>query len=408
MACGKPVCLIALLATFMVSLASAGAAEPDREVLRAMRDQALDLAHRTRTAAPPDWLRVPADTQAHAAGETAGRAAADLLREQVDQGQPEACAALGAECAPPDAAQPAPLAETLTLLVSRSLGESTLRAIFATAATQGVRVVFRGVAEGEPLMDFVREVHTLLQGLDPVPLVELDPTPFRETGAGSVPLLVLSGPDGEIARVGGITSAAWLKDQVRAGHQGDLGTRGPVEAIAEPDMIEEIARRIQTLDMDALRERAVTGFWKQARFEHLPAADRPRERLLDPTVQAKADIRHPDGRLLVRAGETLNPLERMVFSQRLVVFDATVAAQVAQARELGEAEGVGRTLYLATRFDRAAGWDGFQAVEDGLDAQVYLLTPDLRARFALERVPSTVEARGGRFVVREYPAERPE
>ena len=160
--------------------------------------------------------------------------------------------------------------------------------------------------------------------------------------------------------------------------------------------------------MDALRERAVTGFWKQARFEHLPAADRPRERLLDPTVQAKADIRHPDGRLIVRAGETLNPLERMTFSRRLVVFDATIPAQVAQARALGDAPGSGQALYLATRFERERGWDGFQAVEDGLDAPVYLLTPDLRARFALERVPSTVEARDGRFVVREYPAERAE
>jgi conjugal transfer pilus assembly protein TraW len=408
MACGKPVCLIALLATFVVSLASAGAAEPDRDALRAMRDQAQAIQERTQAAEPPDWLRTPTQAPAHAAGEAAGRQAGQRLREQVDQGQPEACAALGAECAPPDAAQPAPLGETLTLLVSRSLGESTLRAIFATAATEGVRVVFRGVAEGEPLMGFVREIHTLLQGLDSVPLVELDPTPFRETAAASVPLLVLSGPDGEIARVSGITSAAWLKDQVRAGHQGDLGTRGPVEAIAEPDMIEEIARRIQTLDMDALRERAVTGFWKQARFEHLPAADRPRERLLDPTVQAKADIRHPDGRLIVRAGETLNPLERMTFSRRLVMFDATIPAQVAQARALGDAPGSGQALYLATRFERERGWDGFQAVEDGLDAPVYLLTPDLRARFALERVPSTVEARDGRFVVREYPAERAE
>jgi conjugal transfer pilus assembly protein TraW len=407
MACGKPGWLLAVLAVLVMASALARATEPDPEVLRAMRDQTQAIQERTQAAEPPDWLRTPSEAPAHAAGEAAGREAGERLRVQVDQGQPEACAALEAECAPPDAAQPAPPGETLTLLVSRSLGEAALRAIFATAATEGVLVVFRGVAEGEPLMGFVREVHALLQGLDPVPLVELDPTPFRETGAASVPLLVLSGPDGEIARVGGITSAAWLKDQVRAGHQGDLGTRGPVEVIAEPDMIEEIARRIRTLDMDALRERAMTGFWKQARFEHLPAADRPRERLLDPTVQAKADIRHPDGRLVVRSGETLNPLERMAFTRRLVVFDATVPAQVAQARALGDAPGSGQALYLATRFEHERGWAGFQAVEDVLDAPVYLLTPDLRARFALERVPSTVEARDGRFAVREYPPERP-
>ena len=406
MVSGKSALLPAVLTVLAMASALAGVTEPDREALRAMRDQAQAIGERAEAAALPSWLRAPTEAPAHAAGEAAGREAGERLREQVDQGQPEACAALGAECVPPDAAQPAPPGETLTLLVSRSLGEAALRAIFATAAAEGVRVVFRGVAEGEPLMGFVRETHTLLQGLDPVPLVEIDPTPFRETGAEVVPVLVLSGPDGQIARVSGITSAAWLKEQVRAGQGGDLGVRGPVEPIAEPDMIAEIHRRIQTLDMDTLRARAIKRFWQQARFEHLPAADRPRERLIDPTIQAKADIRHPDGRILVRAGETVNPLDRMPFSMRLVVFDATLPEQVAQARALGDGPGSGKVLYLATRFDRSAGWDGFQAVEDTLDAPVYLLTPDLRARFALERVPSTVEARAGRFVVREYPPER--
>jgi conjugal transfer pilus assembly protein TraW len=170
-------------------------------------------------------------------------------------------------------------------------------------------------------------------------------------------------------------------------------------------MIAEIARRIRALDMNALRERAIQSFWSRAKFEHLPAADRERERLIDPTLQAKADIRHPDGRLIVRAGETVNPLERMHFSHRLVVFDATSPAQVAKARALGEAQGSLHPLYLATGFDRTRGWDGFRAIEDALDEPVYLLTPDLRDRFALERVPATVEARDGRFVVREYPPE---
>ena len=142
------------------------------------------------------------------------------------------------------------------------------------AAHEGVRVVFRGVAEGEGMMAFVRRVHGLIQGLDPVPSVEIDPTPFRQIGATVVPVLVLDGPQGEIARVSGLTSAAWLKDQVRAGQGGDLGIRGPVEPIAEPDMIAEIARRIRALDMNALRERAIQSFWSRAQFEHLPAAER--------------------------------------------------------------------------------------------------------------------------------------
>ena len=44
-------------------------------------------------------------------------------------------------------------------------------------------------------------------------------------------------------------------------------------------------------------------------------------------------------------------------------------------------------------------------MEDTLDAPVYLLTPDLRERFALERVPAFVESRGRVFVVAEVPPE---
>jgi len=44
-------------------------------------------------------------------------------------------------------------------------------------------------------------------------------------------------------------------------------------------------------------------------------------------------------------------------------------------------------------------------VEDALDAPVYLLAPDVRQRFALERVPVFVEARGRVFIVAEVPPE---
>jgi conjugal transfer pilus assembly protein TraW len=62
-------------------------------------------------------------------------------------------------------------------------------------------------------------------------------------------------------------------------------------------------------------------------------------------------------------------------------------------------------LYLATQLERSRGWEGLASVEDALDAPVYLLTPDVRQRFALERVPVFVEARGRVFIVAEVPPE---
>jgi conjugal transfer pilus assembly protein TraW len=218
-------------------------------------------------------------------------------------------------------------------------------------------------------------------------------------------VLLAHGPDGELARVAGLADPLWLRTRVLAGERGDLGVLGPVKTVTEPDLIEELQRRLAALDLDTMRERALERYWRRVAFEALPVAAEPRTREIDPTITAPRDLHTADGTLLVRAGETLNPLDRLPFTQRLVVFDASDERQVATARRLGREAGDRRVLYLATRLERTLGWEGLAAVEDTLDAAVYLLTPDVRARFALERVPAFVEARGRVFVVTEVPPE---
>jgi conjugal transfer pilus assembly protein TraW len=386
----------ALAAALVLAVVAPPSADStDRADLRALRDQAASIEEAVITVSRPGWLSEDPQREAATAGEALGRAEGRRLREQ------------SAHRAPPGSDMRRIPKETVTLLVSRSLGPAALRDCFRTAAEPGVRAVFRGVAEGERLMDFVHEVHALLRGMDPVPSVELDPMPFRASGADAVPLMILSGPDGEIARVAGLTDPAWLRAQVAAGRVGDLGVRGPVAAIAEPDMIEEIHRRIAALDLDALRAKALASYWRRARFEHVPAATKARERRIDPTIEAKSDITLPDGRTLVRAGDRVNPLDHVPFGLRLVVFDPTDGVQVRTAQALGETAGALRPVYLATRLDRDTGWEGVRELEDTLDEPVYLLTPEVRERFALERAPATVEASGRFFLVREYPPERP-
>jgi conjugal transfer pilus assembly protein TraW len=318
------------------------------------------------------------------------------VRQPVEQGKDEgpAATALRAEDI------------RITVLVSRTLGPAQLKEIFAFAAdTQRVRVTFRGVAEDESLMDFVRQIHGLIAGIEPVPEVMLDPTLFAAAGTDIAPVLLAHGPNGELARVAGLADPLWLRTRVLAGERGDLGVLGPVKTVTEPDLIEELQRRLAALDLDKMRERAIARYWQRVAFQELPVAAEPRTREIDPTITAPRDVHTADGTLLVRAGETLNPLDRLPFTQRLVVFDATDERQVATARRLGREAGERRVLYLATRLERRPGWEGLASVEDVLDAPVYLLTPDVRNRFALERVPAFVEARGRIFVVAEVPPE---
>jgi conjugal transfer pilus assembly protein TraW len=178
-----------------------------------------------------------------------------------------------------------------------------------------------------------------------------------------------------------------------------------VKGVTEPDLIAELQRRLAALDLERLREQALERYWQRAVFQELPVAAEPRIREIDPPITAPREVRTADGTLLVRAGETVNPLDRLPFTQRLVVFDAGDERQVATAKRLGRDAGDLRVTYLATRLERRLGWEGLTSVEDALDAPVYLLTPEVRARFALERVPAFVEARGNVFLVAEVPPE---
>ena len=377
--------------------------------LRVIRDQAHALDAAARSTLPPTWLDLTPDAAGAAAGEDLGRKA--LLRMQEAPAAISACTDLGQLCGTAqDAAAPvaSPVttpAVTYTVLVSRSLGAEALRALFRAASGQDVRFLFRGVAPGERLMDMIKEIHALLDGLDPVPAVAIDPMVFRDAGATVVPLLIARGPDGELARVTGLSAPAWLRDQLQGGARGDLGVRGPAVAISEVDLIEELQRRAAALDMDALREGAIKRFWQRATFDTLPVVTEARERIIDPTITASADVLLPDGSKAITAGQRVNPLDHVPFSHRLIVFDASDPRQVETARRLGETDSPQRPLYLATAFDRAQGWDGLRTVEDRLDEPVYLLTPDVRTRFALERVPALVEARGRVFVVHEIPPD---
>jgi conjugal transfer pilus assembly protein TraW len=207
-----------VLAPILAPLAAVGDAGLD-EALRAIRDQAAAIEQWTESAETPAWLATnPLDT-ASAAGEVLGQE----LRERFREGLPKvsACRDLGQACptgtpretgasrdralvtvqvrspAEPDTDE-GPTATaihaqavTITVLASRSLGPAQVKKIFAFAAdTPRVRVAFRGVAEDQSLMDFVRQIHGLLAGIEPVPEVVLDPTPFAAAGVDIAPVLV--------------------------------------------------------------------------------------------------------------------------------------------------------------------------------------------------------------------------
>ena len=288
------------------------------------------------------------------------------------------------------------------MFVSFSLGESVLKGIFEEASGQSdVLLVLRGPKPRQKLPGLFADLKALLKGIEPMPNIVIDPTRFQKWAVTTVPEIIVEEHGKASLRVKGVTSLAWLKSRQESGRQGDLGRFGEVFEIAEVDLLEEIKRRLAAIDWSQKKQQALARFWEQRRFEALPVALEDRDRIIDLTVTAPRDLVAPNGKLIIQAGQTVNPLDKMAFGLCLIVVDATQKTQIDSIRQWSCQDKKARVMYLATSVSRQDGWEGLKTLESVLNAPVYLLTPDVRQRFQLQKVPALVEQSGNRVVIRE-------
>ena len=121
-----------------------------------------------------------------------------------------------------------------------------------------------------------------------MPELQIDPTRFH--GETRAPVMIAEGPQGELARVAGLADPQWLRAQVLAGQRGDLGVRGPVRLVTEPDLIDELKGRLAELGSDgtarqgrgsllaACRLRGPAGGGENPRAQDRPHRGRQRRR----------------------------------------------------------------------------------------------------------------------------------
>lgn len=314
-----------------------------------------------------------------------------------------------------------PEQDRYTVLISRSLTPEAVKEILHEAAAHpGTRLALRGVAEDETLGDGARAIQALIQhatdggSVEAVPPVLLDPRPYRRYGVTVVPTIVHEAADGQVTVARGTTSFDVFERErerqaAQRGDDGflDLGQLGPTKEIEELDLIEVMQARAAAIDWRAKKEDALRTYWQKVTLYPLPKAQKERVRRIDPTVLVTRDMATPDGQVFAHAGQKINPLALRPFTGRLVIFDGTDPAQVeiaaAEARK-APARGDGAVL-MVTSMDREAGWDGLRKLQDRLQAAVYLLQPEIRDRFKIERVPAVVSADETHFIVTEIPPE---
>ena len=182
----------------------------------------------------------------------------------------------------------------------------------------------------------------------------------------------------------------------------DLGVRGAVWPVAEPDLLDEIETRLGNMkasgELAKMGREAVERARKRVEAPPRVAGIRParflRIRRFDPSVTIERDVFAANGKLIVARGTRINPLERHPLTRDLLFIDGTRPVEVdwAIAREKPSVIVLlaGRPLELMRAHGRAFFFD-----QGGR----------LARRFGLLATPSLLEAEGSFVRITEVPLE---
>ncbi len=122
-------------------------------------------------------------------------------------------------------------------------------------------------------------------------------------------------------------SVGWAKD---------LGVRGAVWPVEEPNLLDEIEKRLGNMKTSGelaranrqAVERARARIEAPPRVSSVAPAREHGTRLFDPSVKLERDIRTADGTLLAARGTRINPLEKHPLTRDLLFIDGTRAVEV--------------------------------------------------------------------------------
>jgi conjugal transfer pilus assembly protein TraW len=239
-----------------------------------------------------------------------------------------------------------------------------------------------------------------VKAIKPVPGAVIDPTLFTRFNVQDVPTMIETNQDGETRVSRGLPGFDWMSKQ----DAGDLGQKGQVFGISEPDMIEEMQRRMKEYDWAKEKKHAMDNFWGNQKDDvNLPGAEENNERSIDTSIVSTKDIFHPDGRLIIKKGQSINPQALMPMRNVYILFDATDKRQVEIAKKMGDdmLSKQKPVIYLFSKMNTEKGWGHYNETASLMNAPIYKINKTIIERFKIRALPSLVEGQGNKVLVRE-------
>lgn len=179
----------------------------------------------------------------------------------------------------------------------------------------------------------------------------------------------------------------------------------PTYPVIEPDMIRELTKHLERMQADGSlgklldegNRRAERSIREPAPVTGVTAASRPRTFYYDPTLVVNEDIMLPDGTVIARRGQTVNPLEQVAWPSTWIFADWRDPAQSREViRRVANAHESIRVVLVGGSYADAA---------KTLQRQVFFdQHGTLVRKFGIVHTPATVRQEGLRLRVDEFPA----
>jgi conjugal transfer pilus assembly protein TraW len=278
------------------------------------------------------------------------------------------------------------------IFVSFSLSDRQIKQAFEEAESHGAEIYFNGLhPDDKTITDTMRRLRDVMKGSDVWIPARFHPKAFREFNVTQVPVLMHATAN-NVATVSGLLNLSWLKDQMRF-TEGltNLGKRAPTKPVIERDFIEEITARMRGLDMKSKQSAAVENFWKKQALVTIADAKEDKTFYIDPTVRVQKDIINPNGDVLARKGDVINPLQSAPTQSTYILFNATKPHHVEWAfNQMNKVGSLGKVMVMTSQMDKEDGWEHLSALRKKMQREVYMIPKQLVERFAITGLPAIV------------------